>query len=118
MMRIPTELVIKYDNCDRLEKDYIMDDGIKIILKEGERMEKRVAKDGMEKLFAEVNELIANLDADRDEAIRVAVEEVNAKFAKRTEDLNNALIATSDVIIVDDPVVEETEEVPAEEIVE
>ena len=82
-MRIPTELVIKYDNCDRLEKDYIMDDGIKIILKEGERMEKRVAKDGMEKLFAEVNELIANLDADRDEAIRVAVEIGRASCRER-----------------------------------
>ena len=79
-------------------------------------MEKRVAKVGMEDLFDMVMTKIDNLNAEKDEAIRLATERVDEEFADREKDLRTMLETTSQIVVEKEPN-EEIEE-PTEEVIE
>lgn len=79
-------------------------------------MEKRIAKVGMEDLFDMVVAKIDNLNAEKDEAIRLATERVDEEFADRETDLRTMLETTSQIVVEEEPN-EEIEE-PTEEVIE
>ncbi len=79
-------------------------------------MEKRIAKVGMEDLFDMVVAKIDNLNAEKDEAIRLATERVDEEFADREKDLRTMLETTSQIVVEEEPN-EEIEE-PTEEVIE
>ena len=75
-------------------------------------MERRIAKVGMEDLFDMVVAKIDNLNAEKDEAIRLATERVEEEFADREKDLRTMLETTSQIVV------EEEIEEPTEEVIE
>lgn len=75
-------------------------------------MERRIAKVGMEDLFDMVVAKIDNLNAEKDEAIRLATERVDEEFADREKDLRTMLETTSQIVV------EEEIEEPTEEVIE
>ncbi len=79
-------------------------------------MERRIAKVGMEDLFDMVVAKIDNLNAEKDEAIRLATERVDEEFADREKDLRTMLETTSQIVVEEEPN-EEIEE-PTEEVIE
>ncbi len=79
-------------------------------------MERRIAKVGMEDLFDMVVAKIDNLNAEKDEAIRLATERVEEEFADREKDLRTMLETTSQIVVEEEPN-EEIEE-PTEEVIE
>ena len=79
-------------------------------------MERRIAKVGMEDLFDMVVAKIDNLNAEKDEAIRLATERVDEEFADREKDLRTMLETTSQIVVEEEPN-EEIEE-PTEEVTE
>ena len=79
-------------------------------------MERRIAKFGMEDLFDMVVAKIDNLNAEKDEAIRLATERVDEEFADREKDLRTMLETTSQIVVEEEPN-EEIEE-PTEEVIE
>lgn len=79
-------------------------------------MERRIAKVGMEDLFDMVMTKIDNLNAEKDEAIRLATERVDEEFADREKDLRTMLETTSQIVVEEEPN-EEIEE-PTEEVIE
>ena len=79
-------------------------------------MERRIAKAGMEDLFDMVVAKIDNLNAEKDEAIRLATERVDEEFADREKDLRTMLETTSQIVVEEEPN-EEIEE-PTEEVIE
>ena len=79
-------------------------------------MERRIAKVGMEDLFDMVVAKIDNLNAEKDEAIRLATERVDEEFADRQKDLRTMLETTSQIVVEEEPN-EEIEE-PTEEVIE
>ena len=79
-------------------------------------MERRIAKAGMEDLFDMVVAKIDNLNAEKDEAIRLATERVDEEFADREKDLRTMLETTSQIVVEKEPN-EEIEE-PTEEVIE
>lgn len=111
VMQEPTELII-YQHCDSLDKGYFFIGNAKIIYKGGISMEKRIAKVGMEDLFDMVVAKIDNLNAEKDEAIRLATERVDEEFADREKDLRTMLETTSQIVV------EEEIEEPTEEVIE
>ena len=118
-MQEPTELII-YQHCDSLDKGYFFIGNAKIIYKGGISMERRIAKVGMEDLFDMVVAKIDNLNAEKDEAIRLATERVDEEFADREKDLRTMLEATSEIITEPDEEIADTEEIetPTEEVIE
>ena len=116
VMQEPTELII-YQHCDSLDKGYFFIGNAKIIYKGGISMERRIAKVGMEDLFDMVVAKIDNLNAEKDEAIRLATEKVNEDFADRESSLRTMLEATSEIITETDEADEEIE-TPTEEVTE
>ena len=77
-------------------------------------MERRIAKVGMEDLFDMVVAKIDNLNAEKDEAIRLATERVDEEFADREKDLRTMLETTSQIVVEEEPneeIKESTEEV-------
>ena len=114
-MQEPTELII-YQHCDSLDKGYLFIGNAKIIYKGGISMERRIAKVGMEDLFDMVVAKIDNLNAEKDEAIRLATERVDEEFADREKDLRTMLETTSQIVVEEEPN-EEIEE-PTEEVIE
>lgn len=114
-MQEPTELII-YQHCDSLDKGYFFIGNAKIIYKGGISMERRIAKVGMEDLFDMVVTKIDNLNAEKDEAIRLATERVDEEFADREKDLRTMLETTSQIVVEEEPN-EEIEE-PTEEVIE
>lgn len=110
-MQEPTELII-YQHCDSLDKGYFFIGNAKIIYKGGISMERRIAKVGMEDLFDMVVAKIDNLNAEKDEAIRLATERVDEEFADREKDLRTMLETTSQIVV------EEEIEEPTEEVIE
>ena len=114
-MQEPTELII-YQHCDSLDKGYFFIGNAKIIYKGGISMERRIAKVGMEDLFDMVMTKIDNLNAEKDEAIRLATERVEEEFADREKDLRTMLETTSQIVVEEEPN-EEIEE-PTEEVIE
>lgn len=115
-MQEPTEM-ISYQHCENLDKGYFYIGNAKIIYKGGISMDKRVAKVGMEDLFDMVMTKIDNLNAEKDEAIRLATEKVNEDFADRESSLRTMLEATSEIITETDEADEEIE-TPTEEVTE
>lgn len=120
-MQEPTELISIYEHCKEFEKNYFMVGNAKIIYKKGGgiSMVKRVAKEGMQDLFDLVNEKISNLNAEKDEAIRLVTDKVNEDFAERERIYNDMLEATSEEIEIPEPEQEDNEvndEINAEEI--
>ena len=111
VMQEPTELII-YQHCDSLDKGYFFIGNAKIIYKGGISMERRIAKVGMEDLFDMVVAKIDNLNAEKDEAIRLATERVDEEFADREKDLRTMLETTSQIVV------EEEIEEPTEEVIE
>lgn len=79
-------------------------------------MERRIAKVGMEDLFDMVVAKIDNLNAEKDEAIRLATERVDEEFADREKDLRTMLETTSQIVVEEEPN-KEIEE-PTEEVIE
>ena len=118
-MQEPTEMII-YQHCDSLDKGYFFIGNAKIIYKGGISMERRIAKVGMEDLFDMVVAKIDNLNAEKDEAIRLATEKVNEDFADREASLRTMLEATSEIITEPDEEIADTEEIetPTEEVTE
>ena len=114
-MQEPTELII-YQHCDSLDKGYFFIGNAKIIYKGGISMERRIAKVGMEDLFDMVVAKIDNLNAEKDEAIRLATERVDEEFADREKDLRTMLETTSQIVVEEEPN-KEIEE-PTEEVIE
>ena len=114
-MQEPTEMIM-YQHCENLDKGYFYIGNAKIIYKGGISMEKRVAKVGMEDLFDMVVAKIDNLNAEKDEAIRLATERVEEEFADREKDLRTMLETTSQIVVEEEPN-EEIEE-PTEEVIE
>ena len=114
-MQEPTEMII-YQHCDSLDKGYFFIGNAKIIYKGGISMERRIAKVGMEDLFDMVMIKIDNLNAEKDEAIRLATERVDEEFADREKDLRTMLETTSQIVVEEEPN-EEIEE-PTEEVIE
>lgn len=110
-MQEPTEMII-YQHCDSLDKGYFFIGNAKIIYKGGISMERRIAKVGMEDLFDMVVAKIDNLNAEKDEAIRLATERVDEEFADREKDLRTMLETTSQIVV------EEEIEEPTEEVIE
>ena len=70
----------------------------------------------MEDLFDMVVAKIDNLNAEKDEAIRLATERVDEEFADREKDLRTMLETTSQIVVEEEPN-EEIEE-PTEEVIE
>lgn len=118
-MQEPTEM-ISYQHCENLDKGYFYIGNAKIIYKGGISMERRIAKVGMEDLFDMVVAKIDNLNAEKDEAIRLATEKVNEDFADREASLRTMLEATSEIITEPDEEIADTEEIetPTEEVIE
>lgn len=114
-MQEPTEMII-YQHCENLDKGYFYIGNAKIIYKGGISMERRIAKVGMEDLFDMVVAKIDNLNAEKDEAIRLATERVDEEFADREKDLRTMLETTSQIVVEEEPN-EEIEE-PTEEVIE
>lgn len=114
-MQEPTEMII-YQHCENLDKGYFYIGNAKIIYKGGISMERRIAKVGMEDLFDMVVAKIDNLNAEKDEAIRLATERVDEEFADRETDLRTMLETTSQIVVEEEPN-EEIEE-PTEEVIE
>ena len=79
-------------------------------------MERRIAKVGMEDLFDMVVAKIDNLNAEKDEAIRLATERVDEEFADREKDLRTMLETTSQIVVEEEP--NEEIETPTEEVIE
>ena len=79
-------------------------------------MERRIAKVGMEDLFDMVVAKIDNLNAEKDEAIRLATERVDEEFADREKDLRTMLETTSQIVVEEEP--NEGIEEPTEEVIE
>lgn len=75
------------------------------------------ALEGFEKLYDEVSEMKANLEAEKDAAIKVAVSEVEARFAEKSTKIDElfAKVSVTEEIEVPD---EETETEVAEEVTE
>ena len=115
-MQEPTEMII-YQHCDSLDKGYFFIGNAKIIYKGGISMDKRVAKVGMEDLFDMVMTKIDNLNAEKDEAIKLATEKVCEDFADKEESLRTMLEATSEIVTEPDEADEEIE-TPTEEVTE
>ena len=115
VMQEPTEMII-YQHCENLDKGYFYIGNAKIIYKGGISMERRIAKVGMEDLFDMVVAKIDNLNAEKDEAIRLATERVDEEFADREKDLRTMLETTSQIVVEEEPN-EEIEE-PTEEVIE
>ena len=115
-MQEPTELRI-YQHYGNLDKGYFFIDNAKIIYKEGLSMERRVAKVGMEDLFDLVMSKIENLNAEKNEAIRLATERVDEEFAERENTLRSMLETTSQIVVEEEPT-EEFAETQTEEVIE
>lgn len=116
VMQEPTELRV-YQHCDNLDKGYFFINNAKIIYKEVLSMEKRIAKVGMEDLFDLVMAKIENLNAEKNEAIRLATERVDEEFAERENSLRAMLETTSQIVVEEEPA-EEYAEIPTEEVIE
>lgn len=115
-MQEPTELISIYEHCEELEKNYFVVGNAKIIYKGEISMGRRIAKVGMEDLFDMVVAKIDNLNAEKDEAIRLATERVDEEFADREKDLRTMLETTSKIVVEEEPN-EEIKE-PTEEVIE
>lgn len=74
------------------------------------------AKVGFEEIFAKINEMKANLEAEKEEAIKLAIAKVEEVYAGKSADIDNVLAGVSVVEEIEVP--EVTEEVVAEEVVE
>lgn len=79
------------------------------------------ALEGFEKLYDEVSEMKANLEADKAEAIKVAVAEVEDRYAEKSAKIDElfAKVSVTEEIevpdeVTEDVVTEETEEVEAQ----
>lgn len=74
--------------------------------------------EGFEKLFDELSEMRANHEAEKEKAIKVAVAEVEAKFADKSAKYDElfAKVSVTEEVEVEDEVTEETE--VAEEVAE
>jgi hypothetical protein len=59
------------------------------------------ALEGFEKQFDDLNEMKANLDTEIEAAKKVAIEEVEARFAIKSERIDNALKAVSETVEVE-----------------
>lgn len=94
-----------------------------INLKKGgnQSMVKTVVKalEGFEKLYDEVSEMKANLESEKAEAIKVAVAQVEARYAEKSSKIDElfAKVSVTEEIEVPDEVTEENVEV-AEEVAE
>lgn len=115
-MQEPTKMIM-YQHHDNLDKGYFYVGGAKIIYKGDISMEKRIAKDGMEDLYEIVLAKIESLNAEKDEAIKLAVDKVEEDFAERENDLKSMLDVTSKIVEEpDEEVADETEEIETEEV--
>ena len=66
--------------------------------------------EGFEKMFDDLNEMKANLDAEKADAIAVAIAEVEARFSNKSERIEKALEMVSETEEIEVP-----EEVVCEE---
>lgn len=74
------------------------------------------ALEGFEKQFDELNEMKANLELEKEEAIKVAIAEVEAKFATKSQRIDMVLetVSVTEEIEVEDEVAEEESVVEVE----
>lgn len=69
------------------------------------------ALEGFEKLYDEVSEMKANLEIEKDEAIKIAVAEVEEKYAEKSAKIDElfAKVSVTEKIEVPDEVAEDVE---------
>ena len=88
------------------EEPYYIVGNAKIYLKEENKMEKRIAKQGMEDLFELVQAKYDNLENEKAQAIADATFKIGQEYAEKEKDFVILLDATSDV--VEEEQIEET----------
>lgn len=106
-MGFPSEFVSVCQYEDSIDRPFYYLGGLKIILKEGVSMVKRIAKAGMEDLYELVNQKIATLEVEKADALEVAKQKIEEEFADRENAFNAMLEQTSELIEEPDEVVEE-----------
>lgn len=80
------------------------------------------ALEGFETLYEQVSEMKANIEADKEEAIKIAVADVEAKFAEKSTKIDELLAKVSETEEIEVPdeesveVVEEATEVEAQPV--
>lgn len=108
-MGFPSEFVSVCQYKSYIDEPFYYLGGLKIILKEGVSMEKRIAKTGMEDLFELVNQKIATLEVEKADALEVAKRKIEEEFAERENTFNSMLEQTSELIEEPEEVVDGTE---------
>ncbi len=80
-------------------------------------MLKKVVKalEGFEELFDKISEMKANLEAEKEEAIKVAVAEVEERYAKKSAKIDEFFAGVSETEEIEVPDEEEVVEPVAEE---
>lgn len=117
----------KFDQVDdgyilQLDVDHFSANIIKLKERRNGIMIKTIvkAKEGFEELYDKVVEMKENHETDKNEAIKVAIAEVEAKFAEKADEIDKVLaeLSTTEEVEVEDEVVEDVQVEQTEQVEE